>query len=280
VPQLLVVLHLLLSLVRGRRLPVTPLLLDLLNRLQGTEEDEATERATIAWTGFFVHPSPRGAEPPPRLLPTPRARGPAAPAPPHRLRSPLPPWRPHLLPFAATAPSSARTGSPMGRSLAPSSPSPWTRRCPPPSPPLGARPPPGRGLPHLAILAPYPHAIFSLHIFSVLAQGSSGNSFPMAPPLPQLPLFPMVALSQACAPPLAATPRHCRPCPAAPFRRTRPQCNTLPGVRAPSVFFSRVLCSHRSAAIAGTSATSSLRASSVTGAVNTPCQVRRRPLPG
>lgn len=52
------------------RSPVTPLLPDPFNRSQGAEEDEeAAERAAIARTGFFLHPSPRGAEPPPRLLP-------------------------------------------------------------------------------------------------------------------------------------------------------------------------------------------------------------------
>jgi hypothetical protein len=43
---------------------------------------------------------------------------------------------------------------------------------------------------------------------------------------------------QCCAspparhPPLAATPSHCQPCPAAPPRRTRPHCSALPGICA------------------------------------------------
>uniref|UniRef100_A0A0A9DZL1 Uncharacterized protein n=1 Tax=Arundo donax TaxID=35708 RepID=A0A0A9DZL1_ARUDO len=52
--------------------PVTPLVADPFNRSPASaspgEEDEAAERAAIARKGFFLHPSPRGAEPP-RLLP-------------------------------------------------------------------------------------------------------------------------------------------------------------------------------------------------------------------
>ncbi|RCV16914.1 hypothetical protein SETIT_3G176500v2 [Setaria italica] len=52
--------------------PVTPLVADPFNRSPASaspgEEEEAAERAAIARKGFFLHPSPRGAEPP-RLLP-------------------------------------------------------------------------------------------------------------------------------------------------------------------------------------------------------------------
>ncbi|CAN6332385.1 unnamed protein product [Urochloa humidicola] len=55
--------------------PVTPLVADPFNRSSPAsaaaspgEEEEAAERAAIARRGFFLHPSPRGAEPP-RLLP-------------------------------------------------------------------------------------------------------------------------------------------------------------------------------------------------------------------
>ncbi|KAF8719243.1 hypothetical protein HU200_023938 [Digitaria exilis] len=52
--------------------PVTPLVDDPFNRSPASaspgEEEEAAERAAIARKGFFLHPSPRGAEPP-RLLP-------------------------------------------------------------------------------------------------------------------------------------------------------------------------------------------------------------------
>ncbi|CAN6337067.1 unnamed protein product [Urochloa humidicola] len=53
--------------------PVTPLVPDPFNRSSPAsaspgEEEEAAERAAIARRGFFLHPSPRGAEPP-RLLP-------------------------------------------------------------------------------------------------------------------------------------------------------------------------------------------------------------------
>jgi len=47
--------------------PVTPRVSDPFNRSPG-EEEEAAERAAIARKGFFLHPSPRAAEPP-RLLP-------------------------------------------------------------------------------------------------------------------------------------------------------------------------------------------------------------------
>jgi hypothetical protein len=52
--------------------PVTPLLADPFNRSSASspgEEDEAAERAAIARKGFFLHPSPRAAAEPPRLLP-------------------------------------------------------------------------------------------------------------------------------------------------------------------------------------------------------------------
>ena len=51
--------------------PVTPLLSDPFNRSPPSagEEDEAAERAAIARKGFFLHPSPRAAAEPPRLLP-------------------------------------------------------------------------------------------------------------------------------------------------------------------------------------------------------------------
>jgi hypothetical protein len=51
--------------------PVTPLLADPFNRSASAspgEQDEA-EAAAIAQRGFFLHPSPRGAVEPPRLLP-------------------------------------------------------------------------------------------------------------------------------------------------------------------------------------------------------------------
>ncbi|OEL20378.1 hypothetical protein BAE44_0018608 [Dichanthelium oligosanthes] len=52
--------------------PVTPLVADPFNRSPASaspgEEEAAAERAAIARKGFFLHPSPRGAEPP-RLLP-------------------------------------------------------------------------------------------------------------------------------------------------------------------------------------------------------------------
>ncbi|CAL4909152.1 unnamed protein product [Urochloa decumbens] len=53
--------------------PVTPLVADPFNRSSPAsaspgEEEEAAERAAIARRGFFLHPSPRSAEPP-RLLP-------------------------------------------------------------------------------------------------------------------------------------------------------------------------------------------------------------------
>ncbi|CAN6354647.1 unnamed protein product [Urochloa humidicola] len=54
--------------------PVTPLVADPFNRSSPASaaaspgEEEAAERAAIARRGFFLHPSPRGAEPP-RLLP-------------------------------------------------------------------------------------------------------------------------------------------------------------------------------------------------------------------
>ncbi|KAL6609651.1 hypothetical protein ACP70R_039620 [Stipagrostis hirtigluma subsp. patula] len=69
--------------------PVTPLVADPFNRSPASaspgEEEEAAERAAIARKGFFLHPSPRGAEPP-RLLPlfpvtSPRMASPAAAAP-------------------------------------------------------------------------------------------------------------------------------------------------------------------------------------------------------
>ncbi|KAL6618935.1 hypothetical protein ACP70R_034074 [Stipagrostis hirtigluma subsp. patula] len=68
--------------------PVTPLVADPFNRSPASaspgEEEEAAERAAIARKGFFLHPSPRGAEPP-RLLPlfpvtSPRMASPAAAA--------------------------------------------------------------------------------------------------------------------------------------------------------------------------------------------------------
>jgi len=51
--------------------PVTPLVSDPFNRSPASAspgEEEAAERAAIARKGFFLHPSPRAAEPP-RLLP-------------------------------------------------------------------------------------------------------------------------------------------------------------------------------------------------------------------
>ncbi|XP_062206851.1 VQ motif-containing protein 4-like [Phragmites australis] len=48
--------------------PVTPLTGDLFNRSPASSSSEEAERAAIAERGFFLHPSPRGAEPP-RLLP-------------------------------------------------------------------------------------------------------------------------------------------------------------------------------------------------------------------
>ncbi|XP_062181606.1 VQ motif-containing protein 4-like [Phragmites australis] len=52
--------------------PVTPLVIDPFNRSPASaspgEKDEAAERTAIARKGFFLHPSPRGADPP-RLLP-------------------------------------------------------------------------------------------------------------------------------------------------------------------------------------------------------------------
>ncbi|RLM97808.1 DNA-binding WRKY [Panicum miliaceum] len=52
--------------------PVTPLVSDPFNRSPASaspgEEEDAAERAAIARKGFFLHPSPRGAERP-RLLP-------------------------------------------------------------------------------------------------------------------------------------------------------------------------------------------------------------------
>uniref|UniRef100_A0A0A8ZSJ6 VQ domain-containing protein n=1 Tax=Arundo donax TaxID=35708 RepID=A0A0A8ZSJ6_ARUDO len=51
--------------------PVTPLVADPFNRSPASAssgEEEAAERAAIAQKGFFLHPSPRSAEPP-RLLP-------------------------------------------------------------------------------------------------------------------------------------------------------------------------------------------------------------------
>ncbi|CAD6271556.1 unnamed protein product [Miscanthus lutarioriparius] len=54
--------------------PVTPLLADPFNRSPasaspGEEDEAAAERAAIARKGFFLHPSPRAAAEPPRLLP-------------------------------------------------------------------------------------------------------------------------------------------------------------------------------------------------------------------
>ncbi|XP_062231903.1 VQ motif-containing protein 4-like [Phragmites australis] len=65
--------------------PVTPLVADPFNRSASPGEEEAVERAAIARKGFFLHPSPRGAEPP-RLLPlfpvtSPRMASSAAAAP-------------------------------------------------------------------------------------------------------------------------------------------------------------------------------------------------------
>ncbi|PUZ54811.1 hypothetical protein GQ55_5G160900 [Panicum hallii var. hallii] len=63
--------------------PVTPLTGDPFNRSPAsTSSSEEAERAAIAERGFFLHPSPRGAEPP-RLLPlfpvtSPRMAAPAA----------------------------------------------------------------------------------------------------------------------------------------------------------------------------------------------------------
>ncbi|KAL6614529.1 hypothetical protein ACP70R_036799 [Stipagrostis hirtigluma subsp. patula] len=48
--------------------PVTPLSGDPFNRSPASSSSEEAERAAIAERGFFLHPSPRGAEPP-RLLP-------------------------------------------------------------------------------------------------------------------------------------------------------------------------------------------------------------------
>ncbi|XP_066366740.1 VQ motif-containing protein 4-like [Miscanthus floridulus] len=77
--------------------PVTPLLADPFNRSPasaaaspGEEDEAAAERAAIARKGFFLHPSPRAAEPPrllplfpvtsPRMAPSPAAAA-AAPSP-------------------------------------------------------------------------------------------------------------------------------------------------------------------------------------------------------
>ncbi|KAM0862297.1 hypothetical protein ACQ4PT_045358 [Festuca glaucescens] len=53
--------------------PVTPLVSDPFNRSASAspaeQEEAAAERAAIARKGFFLHPSPRGEAPPPRLLP-------------------------------------------------------------------------------------------------------------------------------------------------------------------------------------------------------------------
>ena len=77
--------------------PVTPLLADPFNRSPasaaaspGGEDEAATERAAIARKGFFLHPSPRAAEPP-RLLPlfpvtSPRMMAPSAAAAPSPLQ--------------------------------------------------------------------------------------------------------------------------------------------------------------------------------------------------
>jgi len=71
--------------------PVTPLVSDPFNRSPASaspgEEEEAAERAAIARKGFFLHPSPRAAEPP-RLLPL------------------FPVTSPRMAPSAAAAPSS------------------------------------------------------------------------------------------------------------------------------------------------------------------------------
>ncbi|KAL6845578.1 hypothetical protein ACP4OV_025073 [Aristida adscensionis] len=48
--------------------PVTPLTGDPFSRSPASSSSEEAERAAIAERGFFLHPSPRGAEPP-RLLP-------------------------------------------------------------------------------------------------------------------------------------------------------------------------------------------------------------------
>jgi hypothetical protein len=48
--------------------PVTPLTGDPFNRSPASSSSEEAERAAIAERGFFLHPSPRGGEPP-RLLP-------------------------------------------------------------------------------------------------------------------------------------------------------------------------------------------------------------------
>ncbi|KAL6851595.1 hypothetical protein ACP4OV_020159 [Aristida adscensionis] len=72
--------------------PVTPLVADPFNRSPASAspspgEEEAAERAAIARKGFFLHPSPRAAEPP-RLLPL------------------FPVTSPRMAPAAAAAPSS------------------------------------------------------------------------------------------------------------------------------------------------------------------------------
>jgi len=70
--------------------PVTPLVSDPFNRSPASASpgvEEAAERAAIARKGFFLHPSPRGAEPP-RLLPL------------------FPVTSPRMAPSAAAAPSS------------------------------------------------------------------------------------------------------------------------------------------------------------------------------